>query len=147
MFRLKALLSNAEALRRNVYAPEAHRRRLACLLAVKGRNANITVSLSDARLGVLFSPRAAAVLVLHSALLGLLQAFFDNFQSDYRVQEATENRRVRDVEENADVFQLDVAALYQLQTSWVSRCVRGQLPDRPVLGCTGRLPFLCVPFI
>eukprot|EP00066_Takifugu_rubripes_P004383 XP_003967717.2 PREDICTED: phosphatidylinositol 4-phosphate 3-kinase C2 domain-containing subunit gamma [Takifugu rubripes] len=61
-----------------------------------------------------------AMVVLHSALLKLLQAFFDNFQSDFRVQEATEKRQIRDVEENADVFQFTISALYQLQTSWTS---------------------------
>lgn len=66
----------------------------------------------------------AAMVVLHSALLKLLQAFFDNFQSDYRVQEATEKRQSRDVEENADVFQFNISALYQLQAGWTSRCVQ-----------------------
>lgn len=63
------------------------------------------------------------MVVLHSALLKLLQAFFGNFQSDFRVQEAPEKRQIRDVEENADVFQFNIPALYQLQTSWTSRCV------------------------
>lgn len=99
----------------------------------------------NARLRVPFAPCAAAVLALHAALLKLLQAFFDNVQSDYRVQEATENRRIRDVEENADVFQLDIAALYQLQTSWASRCVHGQLPTDLFWPGAGCLPFLCVP--
>lgn len=67
---------------------------------------------------------SAAMAVLHSALLKLLQAFFDNFQSDFRVQEATEKRQIRDVEENADVFQLNISALYQLQPSWTSRYVQ-----------------------
>lgn len=84
------------------------------------------------------------MLVLHSALLKLLQAFFDNFQSDYRVQEETENRRIRDVEENADVFQLGIAALYQLQTGWASRCVHDQMPT-DLFWTVACLPFLCVP--
>lgn len=73
---------------------------------------------------VLFALRPAAMVVLHSALLQVLQAFFDNFQSDYRVQQATERRQIRDVEENADVFQLNISALYQLQSSWTSRYVQ-----------------------
>lgn len=64
------------------------------------------------------------MVVLHSALLKLLQAFFGNFQSDFRVQEATEKRQIRDVEENAGVFQLNISALYQLQSSWTSRYVQ-----------------------
>lgn len=67
------------------------------------------------------------MVVLHSALLKVLQAFFDNFQSDFRVEEATENRQIRDVEENADVFQFNISALYQLQSGWTSRYVHGQL--------------------
>lgn len=65
------------------------------------------------------------MVVLHSALLQVLQAFFDNFQSDYRVQEAPETQQIRDVEENAGVFQLNISALYQLQSSWTSRYVHG----------------------
>lgn len=84
------------------------------------------------------------MVVLHSALLKLLQAFFDNFQSDFRVQEATEKRQIRDVEENAGVFQFDISALYQLQTSWTSRYVQNM--RRCVLDCVHCLPFLCVPF-
>lgn len=61
------------------------------------------------------------MVLLHSALLKVLQAFFDNFQSDYRVEEKTEKRQIRDVEENADVLQLNISALYQLQSSWTSR--------------------------
>lgn len=76
---------------------------------------------------VLFALRPAAMLLLHAALLKVLQAFFDNFQSDYRVEEAREKRAVRDVEENADVFQLNISALYQLQSSWTSRYVHGRL--------------------
>lgn len=64
------------------------------------------------------------MVVLHSTLLKLLQAFFGNFQSDFRVQEATEKRQIRDVEENAGVFQLNISALYQLQSSWTSRYVQ-----------------------
>lgn len=71
-----------------------------------------------------FALRPAAMVLLHSALLKVLQAFFDNFQSDYRVQEAPEKPQTRDVEENADVFQLNISALYQLQSSWTSRYVQ-----------------------
>lgn len=67
------------------------------------------------------------MLLLHAALLKVLQAFFDNFQSDYRVEKAREKRAIRDVEENADVFQLNIFALYQLQSSWTSRYVHGRL--------------------
>lgn len=61
------------------------------------------------------------MVVLHSALLKVLRSFFRNFDSDYRVQEAAERRRTRDVEENADVFQFNVSAVYQLHASWPSR--------------------------
>lgn len=83
------------------------------------------------------------MVVLHSALLKLLQAFFDNFQSDFRVQEATEKRHIRDVEENADVFQFNISALYQLQTSWTSRSVPTRR-SRCILDCS-LFVFLTVP--
>lgn len=104
-----------------------------CLLLMNGGR--------NARLHVPFAPCAAAVLVLHAALLRLLRVFFDNFQSDCRVQQAAENRPIRDVEENADVFQFDIAALYQLQTSWASRCVHGQLPTELLWTVLAVYPF------
>lgn len=93
-------------------------------------------------LNALFALCAAAMVVLHSALLKLLQAFFDNFQSDFRVQEAAGKRHIRDVEENTEVFQLNISALYQLRTSWTSRYV--QKMRRCVLDGVHSLPFLCV---
>lgn len=94
------------------------------------------------------------MVLLHSALLKVLQAFFDNFQSDYSLQEVTEKRQVRDVEENADVFQLNVSALYQLHSSWTSRFAQHVHRQRQAgIFWTGFLHdqlvllFLCVPRI
>lgn len=63
-----------------------------------------------------------AMMMLHRALLNVLQIFFDNFQTEFRVQEITGKPGARDVDENADIFQFDISALYQLQPTWISRC-------------------------
>lgn len=64
-----------------------------------------------------------AMLMLHKALLKVLRIFFDNFQSNFRGQEATSEPQTRDVEENAEIFQFQIAALYQLQVAWLNKCV------------------------
>lgn len=65
-----------------------------------------------------------AMIMLHGALLKVLQIFFDNFQSDFRGQEVTGNPQVHDVEENTEIFQFNIAALYQLQLPWMTKYVR-----------------------
>ncbi|XP_019933710.2 phosphatidylinositol 3-kinase C2 domain-containing subunit gamma isoform X1 [Paralichthys olivaceus] len=62
----------------------------------------------------------SAVLMLRGALLKVLQFFFDNFQSDFRGQEVASNLQTRDVEDNGDIFQFNIAALYKLQLSWLN---------------------------
>ncbi len=65
-----------------------------------------------------------AIIMLHGALLKVLQIFFDNFQSDFRGQEVTGNPQFPDVEENTEILQFNVAALYQLQPTWITKYVR-----------------------
>nr|XP_046249410.1 phosphatidylinositol 4-phosphate 3-kinase C2 domain-containing subunit gamma [Scatophagus argus]XP_046249411.1 phosphatidylinositol 4-phosphate 3-kinase C2 domain-containing subunit gamma [Scatophagus argus] len=61
-----------------------------------------------------------AMIMLHSALLKVLEIFFDNFQSDFRGQEVTSKPQTLDVEDNTEIFQFNIAALYQLQPSWMT---------------------------
>lgn len=61
------------------------------------------------------------MIMLHSALLKLLQVLFDNFQSDYRVQELTGGMETCDVEENTEIFQFNISSLYQLQAAWTNK--------------------------
>lgn len=63
----------------------------------------------------------AALSMLHTALLSVLRIFFDNFHSEFRVQERAGNLETRDVDENAEIFQFDIPAVYQLQPTWISR--------------------------
>lgn len=65
-----------------------------------------------------------AMIMLHGALLKVLQIFFDNFQSDFRGQEVTGNPQTHDAEENTEIFQFNIAALYQLQLPWMTKYVR-----------------------
>lgn len=59
--------------------------------------------------------------MLHTALLSVLRIFFDNFHSEFSVQEQAGNLEKRDVDENAEIFQFDIPAVYQLQPTWISR--------------------------
>ncbi|KAI3371183.1 hypothetical protein L3Q82_023811 [Scortum barcoo] len=61
-----------------------------------------------------------AMLMLHRALLKVLQIFFDNFQSDFRGQSITGNTQIQDVEINSEILQFNIAALYQLQLTWLT---------------------------
>ncbi|XP_078113391.1 phosphatidylinositol 3-kinase C2 domain-containing subunit gamma [Sander vitreus] len=61
-----------------------------------------------------------AMLMLHRALLKVLQIFFDNFQSDFRGQELTSNVQILDVDDNTEILQFKVSALYQLQPTWLN---------------------------
>lgn len=64
-----------------------------------------------------------AMIMLHKALLKVMQIFFDNFQSDFRGPEVTSNLQTCDVEHNSEILQFNIAALYQLQPSWMSTYV------------------------
>lgn len=59
--------------------------------------------------------------MLHTALLSVLHIFFDNFHSEFRVQERLGKLEMRDVDKNAEIFQFDIPAVYQLQPTWISR--------------------------
>lgn len=61
-----------------------------------------------------------ALSMLHTALLSVLHIFFDNFHSEFRVQERVGKLEMRDVDENAEIFQFDIPAVYQLQPTWIS---------------------------
>ncbi|XP_059191672.1 phosphatidylinositol 3-kinase C2 domain-containing subunit gamma [Centropristis striata] len=62
----------------------------------------------------------SAMLMLHSALLKVLQIFFDNFQSDFRGQEVTSNLQILDVDANTEILQFNISTLYQLQPNWLA---------------------------
>lgn len=64
---------------------------------------------------------SAALSTLHMALLYVLHIFFDNFHSEFRVQEQASKLEMRDVDENAGILQFDIAAVYQLQPTWITR--------------------------
>ncbi|KAJ8002600.1 hypothetical protein DPEC_G00160580 [Dallia pectoralis] len=60
-----------------------------------------------------------ALLMLHQALGKLLHAFFDSFSYDYRNQYVFHSLPVHDVNQNNDILQLKVTALYGLQPNWL----------------------------
>lgn len=64
-----------------------------------------------------------ALMMLHRAILKVLQMFFDNFQSDFRGQEVTSNLQTNDVEKNTEILQFNISALYQLPPSWMTKYV------------------------
>ncbi|KAJ8381738.1 hypothetical protein SKAU_G00025160 [Synaphobranchus kaupii] len=61
-----------------------------------------------------------AVIMLHQALVRLLHIFFDNFNSDVRLQEICPSPPTADVNQNIDILQVDLVALYKLQISWLN---------------------------
>ncbi|XP_018521847.1 phosphatidylinositol 3-kinase C2 domain-containing subunit gamma isoform X3 [Lates calcarifer] len=66
------------------------------------------------------SDRESAMVMLHRALLKVLQIFFDNFQSDFRGQEVPRNLQTHDVEDNTEICQFNISALYQLELIWLN---------------------------
>lgn len=65
-----------------------------------------------------------AMIMLHSALRKVLQICFDNFQSDFITShDITSEPQTHDVELNTEIFQFNIAALYQLQVPWMNRYV------------------------
>lgn len=63
------------------------------------------------------------MIMLHSALLKVLQVFFDNFSSDVRSQDVISKPQTCDVAENTEIFQFTIAAFYQLQLAWMNKYV------------------------
>ncbi|XP_035521739.1 phosphatidylinositol 4-phosphate 3-kinase C2 domain-containing subunit gamma [Morone saxatilis] len=61
-----------------------------------------------------------ALIMLHGALQKVLQIFFDNFHSDFRGEEVTRTPQIHDVDDNSEILQFNIAALYKLQLSWLS---------------------------
>lgn len=61
--------------------------------------------------------------MLNGALLKVLQIFFDNFMSDFRSQVTTCNLQTRLVDDNNDILQFSISALYKLQLSWITMYV------------------------
>lgn len=72
---------------------------------------------------------ALAMVMLHRALLKVLQIFFDNFQSDFRGQEVPRNLQTHDVEDNTEICQFNISALYQLELIWLNTyvCICGRI--------------------
>ncbi|KAL2093959.1 hypothetical protein ACEWY4_011271 [Coilia grayii] len=60
------------------------------------------------------------LVILHQALEKLLYIFFDNFHSDFRVQDANHNLPSADVSTNTDTLTFSLAALYKLESSWLT---------------------------
>ncbi|KAG7231120.1 hypothetical protein INR49_027160 [Caranx melampygus] len=62
----------------------------------------------------------SAIIMLHGALLKLLQIFFGNFHSDFLCQELPCNQQTHDVETNTEICQFNIAAFYNLQPNWLT---------------------------
>lgn len=62
----------------------------------------------------------SAILILHKAVQNALQVFFDNFQSDFRGLSVEHDFPSCDIEQTNDILQFNVAALYKLQSGWMS---------------------------
>ncbi|XP_063052825.1 phosphatidylinositol 3-kinase C2 domain-containing subunit gamma [Engraulis encrasicolus] len=60
------------------------------------------------------------LVILHQALEKLLYVFFDNFHSDFRVQEASHSLPQADVSTNTATLKFNLAALYKLEHTWLT---------------------------
>lgn len=85
------------------------------------------------------------VLRLDHALSRLLHIFFSNFDSDYRSEQPFRSPQPlsADVANNNEILQLDLAALYKLEPSWIARYVgslAGHLHFEQLEECH---PYLC----
>ncbi|KAK2842453.1 hypothetical protein Q5P01_012653 [Channa striata] len=62
----------------------------------------------------------SALIMLNGVLLKVLQIYSDNFQSDFRGQEVTGNLQTRLIDDNPEILQFNISALYKLQFTWMS---------------------------
>ncbi|XP_067358027.1 phosphatidylinositol 3-kinase C2 domain-containing subunit gamma isoform X2 [Channa argus] len=62
----------------------------------------------------------SALIMLNRELLKVLQIYSDNFQSDFRAQEVACNLQTRLIDDNQEILQFNISALYKLQFTWVS---------------------------
>ncbi|KAM6960653.1 phosphatidylinositol 3-kinase C2 domain-containing subunit gamma [Aplochiton taeniatus] len=61
----------------------------------------------------------SALDMLHQALAKVIQVFFENFHSDFRGQAVLHGPPAHSVDLNTDILQLNIAALYTLQATWL----------------------------
>ncbi|KAJ8261872.1 hypothetical protein GJAV_G00159420 [Gymnothorax javanicus] len=59
-----------------------------------------------------------AMVILHQAIRKLLHVFFENFNSDGKIQNIPLSPPIADASQNIDILQVDLVALYKLQISW-----------------------------
>ncbi|KAM6936977.1 phosphatidylinositol 3-kinase C2 domain-containing subunit gamma [Xenentodon cancila] len=68
----------------------------------------------------LMSECEAAMTMLHGALMKVLQIYFDNFQSDFKVQRTIGIPQTCDADKNFDILKFNIAAFYKLQPTWIT---------------------------
>lgn len=60
------------------------------------------------------------MLSLHKVLLKVLAAFYENFLSDFRGPEIDSKPQTFDVENNSEILQFNIVALYKLDVTWIN---------------------------
>ncbi|KAK0134206.1 Phosphatidylinositol 4-phosphate 3-kinase C2 domain-containing subunit gamma [Merluccius polli] len=60
------------------------------------------------------------IVMMQQALVQLLQVVFDSFQSDFRGPAVGRDSLPRRIEENTEILQFTMAALYKLQPAWLN---------------------------